>query len=412
MKKLFLILLITILSTCFAGEFYYGGFWKNYATATFIPDYFQDMTGYGQATGILNQTYRLNLSYSPLDFASVNASYELMAKVYDPDFDLPNFGFTESQQGAYRAFDLDNTIYPAPDFPEKSNLSILGNLDRAYIRLSWKADLYIGRQPIAWGTARMVKPCEVIVPYSYDALDTEERPGVDAIRLRMPIGMMSEIDMGYISGDEFEIEKSAIFGRGKFYALETDFSLLAVKYKKSMLYGFDMMRSIGGTGTWLEAAYSDIEVDSSQIGDIEQDIFRLSAGADYSFSDKFYGWAEYHYNSAGKTFDEEYRAILNDPAYRSGELYLLGQHYLIPGASYSINPLLSASSVIYYNIVDGSALIVPSLEYNIAEDIYIAFGGYLGLGEPLENESGIFPKINSEFGSYTDMVYASFRIYY
>jgi hypothetical protein len=54
------------------------------------------------------------------------------------------------------------------------------------------------------------------------------------------------------------------------------------------------------------------------------------------------------------------------------------------------------------------------LEYNIAENIYLAGGAYLGIGkrpEIVDLSSGTF-RFHSEFGAYPAMFYTSFRVYF
>ena len=116
----------------------------------------------------------------------------------------------------YRAVDFDSRIYPTND-ESVGSVGIYHNLDRAAIQFSTDfADFSIGRDAIAWGSARIVNPTDIIAPYSYDQLDTEDRVGVDAIRVRIPIGVMGEIDTGYIFGNKFSFDKSAVFLRTQF----------------------------------------------------------------------------------------------------------------------------------------------------------------------------------------------------
>ena len=71
------------------------------------------------------------------------------------------------------------------------------------------------------------------------------------------------------------------------------------------------------------------------------------------------------------------------------------------------------------NLNDGSVYISPGLEYNLAENIYISAGAFLGFGKSIEKRTinfqgtsitGPFPE--SEFGSYPHNYYSSFRIYF
>ena len=84
------------------------------------------------------------------------------------------------------------------------------NLDRAFLTFSPPSgDIYIGRQAIAFGAADVVNPTDVLAPYGFDSLDTENRPGVDALRYRIPFGGMGELDFGVVCGDGCSRAESA-----------------------------------------------------------------------------------------------------------------------------------------------------------------------------------------------------------
>ena len=59
---------------------------------------------------------------------------------------------------------------------------------------------------------------------------------------------------------------------------------------------------------------------------------------------------------------------------------------------------------------DLSIWVGPQVEYNIAEDIYLSAGGFLSIGKRLEN--GETPEFRSEFGSYPNIIFSSFRAYF
>jgi len=87
---------------------------------------------------------------------------------------------------------------------------VLQNLDRLYATVAAPHfDLYVGRQAIAWGSARAVNPTDIIAPFLYTEIDTEDRVGVDAARLRIPAGALGEIDAAYVGGEDLEWGQSA-----------------------------------------------------------------------------------------------------------------------------------------------------------------------------------------------------------
>ena len=399
-----IICLMTILRVgIVVAELRIGGYYKNFFT-TFDSPFPNEPT-----MGAVVNRLRLNLSYAPAASLSFALSYDFAPRVQDPSL------FSQSPIAVgivphhYRVVDLDSPIYPSENEPTGS-VGIYHNLDRAFVQVSTDfADISIGRDAIAWGSARVVNPTDVVAPYTYDQLDTEDRVGVDAVRVRIPIGAMGEWDTGYIFGEGFDFENSALYLRSQLNAVETDFSVLLVGFQKHLLVGLDIARGIGGAGFWLETAYVFIEP-FDQDSEAGSNYLRASTGLDYSFGEKTYGFIEYHFNSAGAKVPENYLANLNQPAYTQGSVYLMGIHYLAPGFSYQLTPLISSSGQVLFNLSDSSTWVGPQVEYNIAEDIYLSAGGFVSIGKRLEIDKS--REFRSEFGSYPSVVFSSFRAYF
>ena len=271
-------------------------------------------------------------------------------------------------------------------------------------------DITIGRQAIAWGSARVVNPTDVIAPYAYDQLDTEDRIGVDAIRVQIPIGILGEFDTGYVFGENFAFEKSAFFLRSQLNALETDFSVSLLGFREHLMTGFDIARGIGGAGFWLEGAYVYANAFDAENEEAEN-YLRASIGLDYSFGGRAYGFIEYHFSNAGAREPEDYLANLAQPAYTDAAVYLLGRHYLAPGLTFQITPLISLGGVVLSNISDPSLFPSLQIEYNFAQDIYLSAGGFIGIGKRPETEDEEL-QFRSEFGGYPTLFFLSFRIYF
>ena len=227
-------LMVTSLVGTAKAEFQVGGYYKNFFTAfnSPLPD--------TSMMGVVVNRLRFNLSYAPADSLSVAFAYDFTPRVQDPLlFSQSPFGVGIASS-RYRVADFDARLYPSAD-ESVSSVGIYHNLDRAAVQFSTDfADFSIGRDAIAWGSARIVNPTDIIAPYTYDQLDTEDRVGVDTIRVRIPVGVMGEIDTGYIFGSDFDVDKSAIFLRTQLNAVETDFSILLLGFQRDLLVGFDV----------------------------------------------------------------------------------------------------------------------------------------------------------------------------
>ena len=217
-----------------------SGYYKNFSTGldSPLPD--------EPIIGAVNNRLRLNCGYIPTDAFSFDLSYDFASRIQDPSLfsELPIAAGADSLR--YRVADFDTTIYPDEDDPEGS-FGLFQNLDRVSVAYGADfGDITIGRQAIAWGSARVVNPTDVIAPYAYNQLDTEDRLGVDAIRVQIPIGVLGEFDTGYVFGENLAFEKSAFFLRSQLNAIEADFSIILLGFREHLMTGFDIARGIGG----------------------------------------------------------------------------------------------------------------------------------------------------------------------
>jgi len=392
------------------------GYYKNFSIFLRSPPYnFQGKASREPDKGAVNNRLRLTMDLQPWDGLSFRVAYDISARIQDPQLFEDDTFFSMLKLPEYRWGDLSDRLYPKRGDPI-SSFGLFQNLDRFYITFRTDlADVFAGRQPIAWGSARFINPTDVIAPFAFNELDKEERPGVDAIRIRVPLGMMDELDLGFIAGKKFRSDNNAFFFRGKVYQFHTDISAIVMAFRKHLLIGLDLARAIGGAGFWLESAYVIPDCfRGNQIVD-EEDYFRGSIGLDYNFNSKTYGFVEYHFSSAGKNDPERYLELLSTSVFREGTVYLFGKHYMNMGCICQITPLMPFTATIILNLSDGSLILSPSFEYNIAENIYVSAGAYVGLGKnpQLAIEMNTIPYVyESEFGAYPDIIFTSFRIYF
>ncbi len=373
---------------------------STYEVSGYLKNFFLLIDDSGNTDAEALALWRLRLDYRLSDSVSLELAYELAPQVRGQD-DISS-SYTGKKPLSYRVFDLDERLYPE-NSSGAGDLILYQNLDRANIAISTSAfDIYLGRQAIAFGSAKVINPTDIIAPYTYTTLTKDEPAGVDAARIKIPTGRMGEFDIGYVPGDDFDYKESAAFLRLRSYLHETDVTLITMVFRENYLLGIDLARSIGEYGAWLEAAYTFSHEES------DENYARISVGGDYSFTGYLYAYIEYHYNSAGKDSPEDYPALRGTTAYSDGGVYLLGRHYLAPGFRYQLTPLLIFTGQALININDGSVIAAPALEYSLADDITMLFSAYVGIGDG-PSGSGI-PE--SEFGLYKDMYFVSLNIYF
>jgi len=365
-----------------------------------IPDGYQ-MQGIEKGTYFeFSNITRASVISTPVKWVTAEIAYSISPSV--SDLNRRALAFNAPSVDKYRLIDIPEFI------SEYEYGSVSQNIDRvtAQFRTPF-ADITAGRQAVSFGSGRFFNPTDVFSPFSYQALNKEEKTGVDALRVQVPIGKMSEIDMGYVFGEFGDWKKSAAFIRGKFDLKGTDLSIIAMEYKTHFMAGINISSSIKGAGVWLEAAYTFSNLLEKY--DKDQNFFRISAGADYYFSGDFYLFGEYHYSSAGTIDKKDYlfNSLTKKSAYKDSGVYLLGEHYFAPGFSWQVHPLVGLSLAVLMNITDPSAMISPKISFSLEEDIFIDLGASINAGKRIKNS-----EFKSEFGSYPDFYYLSARLYF
>jgi hypothetical protein len=359
-----------------------------------------------QNLGLVNQRLRLESTASLSKTLSLNAAYDLNMRVQDPLLSQRSLLTLGTNPTTYRFSDPKDQLYPESE--QNTSFALLQNLDRLALtaRLPF-ADFIVGRQAIAWGSARVINPTDILAPFTFDELDKEERRGIDAVRVRIPIGLYGEFDTGFVFGRDFESHKNAWYGRLKTYLWNTDISVLGIGFQNHILAGMNLARALGGAGVWLEVAQVWPHAYGAEAESDADTYLRLSVGADYAFGSKTYGFMEFHLSTAGAGDPQTYAGLLSSMPFQEGAVYLLGRHYLAPGINVQITPLITLTGQILWNLDDLSLYFAPVAEYNIAQNIYLQAGAYMGTGAEPQTFT-----LESEFGTYPDSYYTSFRIYF
>ncbi|MEH6557979.1 MAG: hypothetical protein V7708_09305 [Oceanicoccus sp.] len=304
-----------------------------------------------------------------------------------------------SVDNSYRFADINATLEDST-----SKRVTYQNLDRLNARFNLESgDLTIGRQVISLGSARMINPTDVFLPFTVTTLNQEYRTGIDMIRFQKPMGDLGEFDMGVVLGDDAKTENSAVFFKGQSNWNGSDISMTAIRFAEQNLLGSGVESSIGDMGVWFETAWV--------FGDDNYN--RTSLGADYSFSTNVFGQIEYHYNGAGETDPERYIGLEENVAYQKGGVFLLGTNYLMPSLSWTVTPILTLAISSLINLDDASAFVNVSGSYSLGDEFGMDIGVYVFSGDELAYQA-LPPAvlIRSEYGSNSNLAYISLKYYF
>ena len=318
-----------------------------------------------------------------------------IAKIYEDN----NLGVNTIQPNVkfpYRIDQINHFWFPNSNQTNRKFI-VNGQIDRLMFTIDKEAyNLTLGRQPISFGSAKTVNPLDVFTPFGVGVINTEERNGVDGIRVRVPYGEMGQWDFALVLGEEAKQENSALYGSLKFVVSDLEAQLILMEYNQANFFGLDLVQSIKGSNVWIETAYTKPDIDKGYL--------RLSTGFEYQWNKDLFTIIEYHYNEAGAHKASEYLSVAGNFAYTSGGVYLLSKNYLNFLTSYVLTDLDSLIGLVMFNLDDNSIYLNPSWNRSLSDESTLSAGLLAGVGP--RGDSFLLPR--SEFGSYGTSVYIKY----
>lgn len=294
------------------------------------------------------------------------------------------------------------------------SLSVIGRTDRLRVKIHGeKFDVVVGRQPISFGTGRFFTPLDLVNPFTPATIDTEYKPGVDAVRLDLYSGMASRLTVvtswagdPITEGQPVSITDFASAISGQTAVGTTDLIVLTGLIRGDVVLGGGAEGALGPVSVYGDAAFT------LPYGD-EEPFVRATIGAMHRFTDRFVLSGEAYLQTIGTSSPEDLLTTLQGDHFTRGELWLAGLAYAGLAATYELTPLIHLGAVTFVNLTDGSVLAAPSLTWSIADNAELAAGGFVGLGR--RPETPALPPgfgIRSEFGLYPAVGFVSGRAWF
>jgi hypothetical protein len=346
-----------------------------------------------QQIGLNTNTLRLEAVARLGDTLELDAAYQISAVIAsDPRFAAAGTATTflggNVVTAQRRLIDLDPILLSEGGFVLEQNLD---QLALAYHGTAFS--LVVGRQVVSWGTGRLWNPTDLFSPFAPTDVDREVRRGADAVRLSLPLGAVSEMELLWLPQQKLVDNGGVVRLRGN--VLGVDFSGSAAKYVDDLVLGADFAADVGPIGVHGEGAWTVplVGLDGSTTLHSEGNFVRAVAGASARPFESLVVVAEYYYNGFGTTEANEIVPKLKSDRVVRGEIFGAGQHYLGTVAVWSATDLLSLTGTAILNVTDPSALLAPSLEYSLTQDVLVRAGGTIpiGLGVDAASLSAITP---------------------
>ena len=301
-------------------------------------------------------------------------------------------------------------------------------LDRLNVKLSLpRADLTIGRQAITFGKAHFWNPLDVYLPFDPRQFDRDYKPGVDAVRLDVPLGSFSGFNLVGVFGRELDLAGnftdrnrdlsaswygSSVLARGYATIKGWDLAVQGGKIYGGWQIGAGAVGEVRGVQFRAEAAWFWAE-DSPALplplaGNLYEDAFTGVLGMSYRFQNSLLVEAEVLYNGGGED-DRLETALVRT---RNGALLHLGLWLAGFTASYELTPLTVGRLSVIQSLSDGSMQVQPMIVRSLADNAELVLGLSLNLGDRPGADAFGLPVVRSEFGSYPDYLFAEVKFYF
>lgn len=384
MTRLLLVLLLILIGfPAAAAEYAHSGFLKSFDLYRQSPPQSGLPSGWISANGLrLENETSLNSSWQ------INAAAENTLLYTDP----PNLAALPGDN-LNRRFDLES------DWNRDGRFADQLQVDR--LQLSWQNsnnEVILGRQALGFGRILIFSPLDIIAPFAPDAIDTDVRPGVDALHAAHYFGLGGELGTTLIFGQSSQFNS---------YLLTVSHNLAGIDLlgiggllRDRPMIGIGAAGNIGGLGVKSEVAYYRGQ-DVGQLRGDPDDHFAIGAvELWYRFANNLVLLGQYLYNGPGASDPANYLETAQSAPLREGLSFLLGRHYLLLAPSYELHPLVNLQGLLIWNLGDDSWQLRPLLDISLTDNLSLQLFWTLFRGEKPQPRSPLpLPEVRSEFGS-------------
>jgi len=298
--------------------------------------------------------------------------------------------------GVNRRFDLDHTWQHDAGWASRLQLDRLNVFWRG-----GRVDATVGRQAIGFGRIVIDSPLDVIAPFPPDALDTDVRPGVDALRVTGYYGLDGQVGAVVVLGDVARHDSYLATWADNHAGI--DLIALAGVLRERPMIGLGLAGSLGTLGLKAETAFYEGERVDEPDGDLYHHMLFTAAEVWYRFANGLTLVTQYLHNGAGTRDPADYPLVARSAPVQEGLTTLLGRHYLLAAPSYEIHPLVNLNGLLIWNLNDASWLLRPTLVISLADNLSLElFWTHFEGDQPRQRGFPQPVELRSEFGSQGD----------
>ena len=303
-------------------------------------------------------------------------------------------------------------------------------IDRFYAQYySDYAVLTLGRQRVAWGVTSFFSPLDRFAPFAATAIDKDEKTGVDAVKISIPWGMLSNFEAIYSPTNDRDVYNAGV--RIRTNLAGWDVGIMGGEFHHDWLVGTSVSGDVYEAALKAEMAVVEGERTAANLYIIKGSsspfymcssdrgrYIQAAVSAEYGFA-----WrnltvqAEGFYDGTGQSDRNLYAPEMFVPYWWTGERpaprTTLAQLYGAGTASVLLHPLVTFSVAGIVNANDGSWFTSPNIEWSVSENLILRFG-YQYYAGSVGSVSG-YPTtklFTEEFALSPDMAYAILALHF
>lgn len=286
----------------------------------------------------------------------------------------------------HRLFDLTD------DFIDDNRAVAVHRLDRLAVGYTTgSASVRFGRQAVSWGNGLAFQVLDFVNPFSPVAVDKDYKTGEDMLYGQWQRPGLGDVQIMLLPRRdpltrELDHEQASYALKLHTRAAEFDLDLLAARNYDQTLFGFGVVRSIGGAVWRLDALHTGVPG--------RDDVWSLVTNLDYSwtlFGKNMYGFAEYYRNGFGSARASDY--LPADPELMArlarGEVYTVGRDVAAFGVQVELAPLVNVFGTLIQNLHDASRFVQLRGVWDMRENLVVMGGVNLPDGESGSEYGGI-----------------------
>lgn len=369
------------------------------------------------ALGVSEEDARSSYGFNQAPIATANASTRLMAafsyRMLRLELHWAFLAGTSSPTSLIGSSQKTPELLPLSSSEKFGSFHYQQRVDRLLLSLKIPhLDLAIGRQPTSFGVGRFFAPLDLVNPFGPSAIDTEYKPGIDAVRADVYMGMTTQVSVVAAKA-----EREILAGTARTTVGITDLLGFIGDIRGEGVLGMGLESSIGPVGVHGEVSFTGTS----------DPFLRAVVGADGRPTEKTGLSGEVYVQSWGASEAEGYWEKWRSERLERGEMWQVGRWYGALALNQEITPLLQANISVISNVGDPSALLSGGISWSAAENVEVALGAYGGLGKrpktlfldldpftftPVPpSDAAMGASIRSEFGVYPTLVWLQMRVY-